>query len=84
MILQLQQILYTSGRPLMTGLLHHTCPSHNIASVAKRAHERDDHCPIAHSIKVQAHGVFCSEQGRSLVVSLLPGNPPWQSDSVLC
>ena len=22
-------------------------------------------------------------QGRSLVVSLLPGNPPWQSDSVL-
>ena len=24
-----------------------------------------------------------SDQGRSLVVSLLPGNPPWQSDSAL-
>ena len=23
------------------------------------------------------------QQGRSLVVSLLPGNPPWQPDSVL-
>ena len=35
----------------------------HIASVAKRAHERDDHCPIVHSIKVQAQAgvcVFCS------------------------